>query len=176
MNGSREIWRSLYLRTILCSFCCLLLPPVFAHDVLHPLNPVGSTELSFDDSRSGSIRVTILQSELGDSYSYADALLWGGDVHALPQHFVHEIRIQRNNKPIYIPLSAYGDLGDVMSVSFGSSTHGFRLSLHGSDTARSYDATLYFERGVLIRRDVRLRELPGERWEKTTYGSPGSAT
>lgn len=173
MNIPREMWRQLCLRTILCAFCCLLLPPVFAHDVLHAIKPVGSTELSFNDARSGLIRVTILQSGLGDSYPYLDALLWGGDVHALPQHFVSEIQIQSNNKPIFIPLSAYSDLGDVMSVSFGSSTRGFRVSLHGSDTARSYDATLYFERGLLIRREARLRELPDERWEKTTYGLPG---
>ena len=79
-----------------------------------------------------------------------------------------------DQKLIFVPLSAFGDLGDVMSVSFSSIARGFRVSFHGGNTAASYDATLLFERGVLLRREVRLRELPDERWEKARYGFPSA--
>ena len=164
-----------YLLQALCLLLFFfLVPPAFAGDVLHALKAVGSTELSFKDMTGGLIRVTITQSQLDSSYPYRGPLLWGGDTQALPQRVVSSIKIQKDNKGMFVPLSAYADLGDAMSVSFDSIKDGFRVSLHGGNTATSYDATLFFERGFLRRREVRLRELPDDRWEKTTYAFPGN--
>jgi hypothetical protein len=153
-------------------FFYLFAPAVKAGDILHPVNPSGRSEFSFKDLSGVPIAVTVTQLKLSESYPYRDALLWGGDVGRLPQSVVSGIQIQKNHESVFIPLSAYSDLGDVKSVSFEAVTRGFRVSLRGGNTAASYDATLFFEGRVLTGREVRLRELPDERWEKSTYGFP----
>jgi hypothetical protein len=175
MNGLQVTCSSLSRVFGLLLFFSLLVSPVIARDVLHAVNPAGSTPLSFKDVSGGLIKVTVTQSKLDSSYPYRNALLWGGDKGALPQSIVSGIEIQKDNETIFVPLSAYGDLGDVKSVSFNALARGFRVSLHGGNTAASYDATLFFERGLLTRRDVRLRELPDARWEKTMYAFPRRA-
>ena len=174
MNGLRAICRMLSQATRLLLLSSLLASPTFARDVLHALNPAGATEVSFKDASGHLIVVTVTESKLDSSYLYHNAILWGGDVGVLPQSVVSELRIRMDQKLIFVPLSAFGDLGDVMSVSFSSIARGFRVSFHGGNTAASYDATLLFERGVLLRREVRLRELPDERWEKARYGFPSA--
>lgn len=173
MNGLQVIWSG-FLRNFrsLLFFIPLVSPPLFADDVLHTVNPGGSSELSCKDVNGARINLTVTQLQLDSSYPYRAALLWGGDIGSLPMSIVSAIRIQTDKRTIFVPLSAYGDLGDVKSVSCNPIPRGFRMSLHGGNTAASYDATLYFERGFLVRRDVRLRELPDERWEKTTYAFP----
>lgn len=172
MRGSQVIF-SRFLRVfLLLLFLPPFVSPVIAHDVLHALNPTGSTEFSFNDVSGGPITVTVTQLKLDSSYPYRNALLWGGDIGRLPQSVVSAIQIQKGKETIFVPLSACGDLGDVKSVSFNPIARGFRVSLHGGNTAASYDATLFFEGGVLRRRDVRVRELPDERWEKTIYAFP----
>jgi len=156
-------------------FCCLFTSSVSAGDVLHSVNPTGRTEFSFKDASGAPIAVSLTLLQLDNSYPYRDALLWGGDVGQLPRSVVTGMQIQKNNKTIFIPLSAYSDLGDVKFVSFGAMPHGFRVSLHGGNTATSYDATLFFDGLALIRREVRLRELPEESWERTLYESPSRA-
>jgi len=175
VNGARAIYRGLSQAVRLLLLFHLLASPTFASDVIHPLNADGATELSFKDASGEAIVVTIKQSKLDGSYFYRNALLWGGDVGAPPQSAVSDFQVRRGKQAMFVPLSAYGDLGDVMSMSFGLIARGFRVSLHGGNTAASYDATLFFERGVLVRREVRLRELPDERWEKTLYGFPSEA-
>jgi hypothetical protein len=169
MPASRQVLANVFCVLLICS---LLASPVLARDALHPVNRTGSTELSFKDMRGDSVRVTVIQSKLEGSYLYHGALLWGGDIDVFPESVVSALQIQTEKKTILIPLSAYGDLGDVMSVSFGSRPNGFRVSLHGGNTASSYDATLFFERGILSAREVRLRELPDERFEITKYAFP----
>ncbi|MEA3197013.1 MAG: hypothetical protein QOF32_1065, partial [Gammaproteobacteria bacterium] len=72
---------------------------------------------------------------------------------------------------IFVPLSAYSDLGDVKSASLDPTTHGFTLNLHGGNTATSYDATLIFDQERLMSRTVTLREFP-ERRERDSYSFP----
>jgi hypothetical protein len=176
VNGVRGISRGLLQRCLQSLLFALPLCPASAGDVLHAVQAVGSTELTFRDVSGEQVELTVTQSAVGASFIYHDALLWGGDIGRLPKSVVSALQIQRDKHVIYVPLSAYGDLGDVKSVSFASTSRGFRVALHGGNTAASYDATLHFERGVLTRRDVRLRELPDERWEKTMYVLPRSGS
>lgn len=157
---------------LLLPLCLVAAATAIAGDVLYPLNPIGRTEASFKDRNGASISVAVTLLRLEDAYPYRDALLWGGDVGRLPGSVVSGLEIHKDKTTIFVPLSAYGDLGDAKFVSFQALPHGFRISLHGGNTAASYDANLFFKGPVLIKREVRLRELPDETWERTMYGFP----
>jgi hypothetical protein len=116
--------------------------------------------------------VTIGQTKIGSFVAYKDALFWGGDVGELPQTALISIQVQENNEAVFVPLSAYGGLGDVLSASLDSTKTGAALRLHGGHTAASYDAELIFDHGVLVSRIVELRDMPRQRRERTTYTFP----
>jgi hypothetical protein len=139
---------------------------------LHPIKPEGSTELTLSAAGGDTVRVAIGQVSLGANYPYRDALLWGGDVGEPPQTVLNTLQVKENNEVIFVPLSAYSDLGNVKTGSLDATKEGFTLSLHGGDTAASYDVTLSFEHGYLKNRTVSLREFPVERREKTSYSFP----
>lgn len=159
-----------------CAFLLLLVGLVAtvadAAETLSPIKSEGTTELTYK-ARSGNIlRVQIWQAKLDPSFPYKDALLWGGDVDQLPQTFLSSIQIVHNKKAVFIPISAYGDLGDVKFASLEPTKDGFTLHLHGGNTATEYDVNMRFQHGYLRSRSVALRELPEERWEKTSYSFP----
>lgn len=163
-------------RVLVLLWCLgLVTTTVVAAEALHAVKPEGSTELIFKASSGNIIRVVVSQTQLGVSYLYKDALLWGGDVGEPPPLVLSSIRIRVNNEKVFVPLSAYSDLGDVKSASLDSTEAGVTLNLHGGETATSYDATFNFSGGYLVSRTVRLREFPDERWEKTHYSFPKRA-
>ncbi len=98
--------------------------------------------------------------------------MWGGDVGEPPETVLTLIQVSQNKKPVFVRLSAYGDLGDVKFASLEPTKEGFALHLHGGNTATSYDATFSFSHGYLNTRTVRGREFPDEAWEKTRYSFP----
>jgi hypothetical protein len=150
----------------------LLTVAASASEPLHLINAKGSTELTFKTVKGSAVRVTVEQTKLETSYPYKGALLWGGDVGSLPQTILSAIEINADKKTIFIPLSAYSDLGDVKAASFATTPQGFVLNFHGGHTAASYDATLTFSMDYLVSRIVALREFPDERRERTTYKFP----
>jgi hypothetical protein len=153
---------------------CLELLTVASHgaETAQAISPDGRTELTLAKSSNALVRVSITQIKVGDSFSYKNALLWGGDVDRLPEFVLSSVVIQEGNETIFVPLSAYSDLGDVKLASLNASSNGFILNLHGGNTASGYDVILMFSRGYLVSRTVRLREFPEERLEKTTYSFP----
>lgn len=163
-----KAWR---LQWIVLLLACLGLMSAYPADTLHSIKAEGRTEISLTPSSGKAIHVTVLQTTIGNSFPYKNALLWGGDVDVMPKSVLSSIEIQEGQDPIFIPLSAYGDLGDVKTASVSSSTHGFTLILHGGSTATAYDAALSFEGGHLASRAVILREFP-ERREKASYSFP----
>ena len=150
------------LRWALALLACLglITATAIAAEAVHVIKPEGRTDVIFTRLGGNVVRVTLWQTKVGSAYPYKDALLWGGDVGELPKIVLSSIQIQDGNETVFMPLSAYGDLGDVRSASLDSTTQqGFTLNLHGGDTAASYDAALNFERGYLVRRTVVLREF-----------------
>jgi hypothetical protein len=165
---------SLTLRWIVVLLLCSGVVTVQAGAVVvsQPIAPEGNTELKLDHVVGRSLSVVISQSKIADSYPYKDALLWGGDVGELPRTVMTGIRIDYGGEAVFVPASAFCDLGDVRQASLVPATRGFVLHLHGGDTAASYDATLRFDHGSITSRTVRLREFPDQRWEKTTFSFP----
>ncbi len=136
------------------------------------INSTGRTELKLTRTNDDVVKISILQIELKDGFPYKDALLWGGEVGQPPQAVLSSIQITEKNKTIFVPLSAYADLGDVKAASLKPTKRGFELALYGGNTATSYDAILIFSQGYLVSRTVRLVEFPDEALERTIYSFP----
>lgn len=136
------------------------------------MSALGQTELALKLPSGDSVTVDLQQAKIETSYPYRDGLIWGGDVGELPQSILISLHVQRGAETIYVPMSAYGDLGDVKSASLHASARGFVVSLHGGTTAAAYDVTLTFSAEYIVERLVALREFPKQRREKTTYSFP----
>jgi len=158
--------------SLLVCLCLSMSNAIAAANTPQMVKPEGRTEIGLKGASAGLIRLVILQTKVGDSFPYKDALMWGGDVGELPQSALTSIQVQEGNEVIFVPLSAYGDLGDVKSASLDQTAQGFALNLHGGNTAAAYDATLSFVKGYLVSRVVVLREFPEQRQERTSYQFP----
>lgn len=148
---------------------CLI---VFGNVSAQPLVDVASdgiTRLSITLSNGKNVVVVLQQTKLSESFPYKHGMLWGADDMRLPQSILTLIDVQIGKDQVFIPVSAYSDLGEVKSVSLNTITHGFCLQLHGGDTAASYDAMLTFKYDYLHSKKVTLREFPRQRWESTAY-------
>jgi hypothetical protein len=131
------------------------------------------TDLTLTRSGMKPVRVTLWSSRIENTFPYRDAILWGGDVDLLPQQLMVSMEVHDGDQMIFIPLSAYGDLGDVKLATAAQGARGFSLTLHGGAAATEYDAQLRFAGGYLVNRTVTLREFP-QAGEQTNYSSPRS--
>jgi hypothetical protein len=136
------------------------------------LTPNRSTELALTRPAATPVNVTVSLTALLSSFPYKNALLWGGDVDQLPKQVVGVVQVSEGDQVVFVPLSAYGDLGDVKFAALNATKDGFTLELHGGNTASEYDAELKFAAGYLVSRKVALREFPNERTETTRYAFP----
>lgn len=155
----------------LALFACLVLTAVCASaaGTTQATKPDGRTDLVLTRPGMKSVRVALWLTKIGNTFPYKDALLWGGDVDVLPQQVVSAVEVSDGDQMIFVPLSAYGDLGDVKLASLDPTARGFTLNLHGGATATSYDAKLSFEGGFLVSRSVAAREFPQQVREQTNY-------
>jgi hypothetical protein len=95
--------------------------------------------------------------------------VWGGDETELPRLLVSSIEIYEGDELITLPLSAYGDLGDVHWAYLEPTAKGFTLELSGGDAAGGYSAVFRFDGDHRLRRMVDSGEFPEKVWEKTSY-------
>jgi hypothetical protein len=159
-------------RIVLLHCLGLMVTTAVAAENTQIVQPEGRTELSLTLPGGKLVRITLLQTAIADNFSYKDALLWGGDVGEIPKTVMSLINVHINNENVFVPFSAYGDLGDLRLVSVESTAEGFNLQLHGGYTATSYDAILKFSRTYILSRTVTLREFPRQRLERTIYRFP----
>jgi hypothetical protein len=165
--------RRIFLMSLVPVVALVLNLEVRAGDV-HPVAvaPNRSTELSLSRPATAPVHVTLSLTALGSSFPYKNALLWGGDVDQLPQQIVGAVQVSEGSQVVFVPLSAYSDLGDVKSAALNPTEKGFTLELHGGNTASEYDAELKFVAGYLVSRKVALRAFPNQRTERATYAFP----
>ncbi|MEW6108482.1 MAG: hypothetical protein AB1632_04830 [Nitrospirota bacterium] len=81
------------------------------------------------------------------------------------------MEVKVGGESIFIPLSAFADLGNPRSVNIesGKRKNRFAVVLNGGDAATSYTARFDFRDNILSERVVRHGEFPDQSWEKTTY-------
>lgn len=119
---------------------------------------------------SDSVRASVKVIEVPKDYPYDRAYMWGGDEDSSPQHIIETISIFRNGKLIYIPMSAFSDLGNPAKILLKRlSSDSFRLVINGGDAAGSYSAILDFRGNEIYRRKVISNEFPKEVWEETKF-------
>lgn len=116
----------------------------------------------------GDIRVTIKTSKT-DGSPFKDGFRWGGEGSAVPLTLITSVAVQRGANNLFIPLSAYSDLGDPRQISLKPNAAGFELAITGGDAGVAYNAVLVFKKGWLIRRRVAHGEFPDQAWEETQY-------
>ncbi len=170
--SSRKLVDTLFGAVLVLMSCLGMVTAVIGGAPGEVINPAGKTELSLRKSSSDVVQVSITQMKTSAAAPYQGALLWGGDVDEIPATILSSMVVHEREESIFVPLSAYVDLGDVKLGSMDATTGGFLITLHGGGTATGYDATFTFNRGYLVRRTVRSREFPKERTEVTTYSFP----
>lgn len=148
---------------------CASLAVAHADENMVTVESEGHTHLTLIHPR---IDLTVWVTKLRQGFPYRNALFWGGDLGEPPPNFVSEIQIKDASLDMFVPLSAYSDLGDVHRASIRKTPRGFTLILYGGDTATSYEADLQFADGFLVRRTVSLNDFPDTRREVTTYRFP----
>jgi len=134
------------------------------------------TSFSNDSIRlSGSMRsglivnIVIYKKDIGDKYPYGNSLMWGGDDLHMPDTLVSGMDVRIDNVIVFIPLSAYADLGNPNAVSLNIKGSAFDIIIKGGDASGSYKATLVFSDGCLRKRKVTGGEFPDKAWEEAVY-------
>lgn len=94
---------------------------------------------------------------------------WGGEDIEPPQSLIFQLTVSAHGNDVFVPLSAFADLGNPQTVAVRSTGKGFDVIVTGGDASAAYRAHLVFEGGVLIRRKVQHGEFPSEAWEDTRY-------
>ena len=130
----------------------------------------GSAEASLSFGASDSVSISVETIEIPNGYAYSKAYMWGGDETSPPKTIIKAITVLRNDQTVFIPLSAYVDLGNPRTIALEKlPARGFRLTIRGGDAAGSYSAMLDFKKAEISRRKVVSGEFPKEVWEETTF-------
>lgn len=117
---------------------------------------------------SGNLKVTVKTSRTAGGH-FKGGFRWGGEDAMAPLTLITSIVVQSGADELFVPLSAYSDLGDPRRISLKASATGFELAIAGGDAAVAYNAILVFKEGWLTRRRVAHGEFPDEAWEETKY-------
>jgi hypothetical protein len=157
-------------KLLLCA-CVLLLSfsvqPSFAVDTTFE---EGVAKVSMALGASDLVSVAVETIEPPSDYAYRKAYMWGGDETSPPKKIIKAIAALRNGQAVFVPLSAYADLGNPRKLSLEKlPANGFRLIVSGGDAAGSYKAMLDFKKNEISRRKVVSGEFPKEVWEETTF-------
>lgn len=147
-----------------------------AGEKARPLAARNGSLASFVDGRatitkhvaSGDLKVTVKTSKTGGS-PFKEGFRWGGEDSVAPATLITSVAVQIGAEKLFVPLSAYSDLGDPRQISLKPNAAGFELTIAGGDAGVAYNAVLIFEKGWLMRRRVTHGEFPDQAWEETQY-------
>jgi len=117
-----------------------------------------------------SVRVSVTLLPASQPCEAAASWRWGAE-NTCPRSVVGAVEVKVSGGSIFVPLSAFGDLGNPRSARIESrkGKGRFAVVLAGGDAATSYTATLEFRDNLLSERLVRHGEFPDQSWENTLY-------
>jgi hypothetical protein len=121
-----------------------------------------------DNASGENTKITVRTSKAIDGH-FDGGFRWGGEGDTMPTTLIKSIIVQSEEKQLFVPLSAYSDLGDPHKISLKRNTAGFEITITGGDAGGSYNAVLVFEGGWLTYRRVAHGEFPDQAWEETRY-------
>lgn len=131
-------------------------------------NIVGGMATITKHAEGGDIRVAVKTSKT-DVSLFKNGFRWGGEDAVAPSTLITSIVVQNGEGILFVPLSAYSDLGDPRQISLKPEADGFELAIAGGDAGVAYNAVLVFKKGWLMRRRVVHGEFPEQAWEETQY-------
>ena len=129
------------------------------------INGVTGTEVCIKKPAVCVRLATTPLSESGSKTGYR----WGGEDIEPPRFLVSQLNVTVGGDEVFVPISAFVDLGTPRDVEVTATHRGFDVIIRGGDAATAYRAILVFERRSLIRRRVQLSEFPIEAAEETKY-------
>ena len=104
--------------------------------------------------------------------SLVRSTVWGAYESLPAETQVRQLEIRLADTTVWVPRSAYADLGNPRWVKLQPYAKGLCFTLNGGDGITGYDAYFFIEHGALRRRRVEMGEFPKESWEETTYAWP----
>lgn len=115
-------------------------------------------------------KATIITSLKSTTCKAADSWMWGSE-QSCPKNIIETFEVQKGNEKIFIPISAFTDLGNPQKLIIEQNKPDdvFTITIVGGDASVSYAAALNFKDGYINEKIVRHGEFPNEVWEKTTY-------
>jgi hypothetical protein len=129
----------------------------------------GVTKVSVNEGTSDVITVSVTTIKTPKKYLYDTTSMWSGVVTS-PKRIIKSINIFKNKQELFIPISAYIDLADPVSISLEPLLgQRFRLTILGSDAGGAYEATFEFIDDEILSRKVVDREFPDDHGEETYY-------
>jgi hypothetical protein len=157
----------------LYALICFLLPVCGGAGTPGPPTQTLSACLANGDT----VRVVIHETQLDPQYPYRNAFVWGGDFEpdldsiavVPPLRVISSVTIHVGTEQLFLPLSAFCDLGDPNDFSLTVADSGFSITITGGQTSSHYKAVLTFDTEMIISREISLFAFPEEVWEKTTF-------
>ena len=132
---------------------------------------VGPSRIAQPIAGRDSIEVIVDVTLQDRSAEWADRM-WGTDEGFRLTRHVGTLTIRWAKSEVFVPLSAYADLGQPESVEFVRVGKGASFVIRGGETSTGYSAQFFVEKGILVRRRVSLGEFKDEVWEETRYSGP----
>ena len=95
-----------------------------------------------------------------------------GEERKCPDTSIGSLEVSYETDYIYIPLSAFVDLGNPKEIeihNIQNKISDFNIQIIGGDASTSYKAVLKFSNNALIARSVHHGEFSDDVWEETSY-------
>ena len=87
----------------------------------------------------------------------------------VPCSLTEQIRLQIGGNDVFIPRSAYADLGDISTAQLTTHADQVTLTIRGGDASESYIAELIFNKDRLLERKLYSGEDPNDPLEISHY-------
>lgn len=151
-------------RLLLCAALASLSAKVFAEPATIPDAPS-----RVETCATAKVVCATLKTEPVNKTLDRKGYRWGGEDVEPPKALVSQLTVVVDGWDVFVPLSAFADLGNPRTVEVKVTRLGFHLVILGGDASASYRVLLAFEGRKLASRKVQHGEFPNEAWEETRY-------
>lgn len=113
-------------------------------------------------------RITVRIDVASPMQEHCASWRWGAEA-LCPKLAIAALQVSIDNESLFIPRSAFIDLGSPNLVTVEVRKSGFDVIVRGGDAATSYTATLRFRNSEIESRRVESGEFPDSAWEHTRF-------
>jgi hypothetical protein len=147
-----------------CAIVILATASNFSHsaDLLRPGSNAFSASLATGTIVSVRVDVTTPPAQLCEGWR------WGAEAEC-PNLSIGGMQVHIASSSIFVPRSAFADLGSPIDITIVNRRKGFDVIIRGGDAATSYIATLQFSNRLIEKRRVESGEFGKLAWENTIF-------